>query len=284
MSSWPSSMALDAASGAYAAVPSETMELTRPDSGEHAPAAGHGATPTVTVFRDGEIVLQQPFTVDEMLIGRNKQAQIHLDDRALSRDHAKLSRRGASFWISDCNSANGTFVREERIAEPRLLRAGDIVVIGRYQLRIDGVEEAPSDTPVLTITGPDGQDRFAMVDHHIVIGRGDDCDVAINNRSVSRRHLQITRDAAHGSFVATNVSGHNVVKVAGHAITAPTGFRQGDVVEIGEFSITLGYLDHDNDGAGSTMVIDRTAVAKAAYVDGDYGAANVGAPAAPRKR
>jgi len=255
---------------AYADPPSQTMEVHHPDDDEGVDAA---PPPRVVVLRDGAVVFEVPFTVDELLIGRNKQAQVPLDDRALSRDHAKLSRRGASFWIADLGSANGTYVGAERITEPRLLRAGDVIVVGQYTLRIDGVEEAPTDTPVLTISGPGRQHRFAMVGADIVIGRADDCDVAINNRSISRRHLQIARGTRPGTFVATNISGHNVVKVDGVPISEPTPFHLGTPLEIGDFTITIG------EAQDSTMVFDRTALAKAAYVDGDYGDASAGASA-----
>jgi pSer/pThr/pTyr-binding forkhead associated (FHA) protein len=252
---------------AHADPPSETMEVHHPDDLD----AGEPRPPTVVVLRDGAVVFEYPFIDDELLVGRNKNAQIPLDDRALSRDHAKLSRRGASFWVADLGSANGTYVGAERITEPRLLRAGDVIVVGQYQLRIDGVKEAPTDTPVLTITGAGGQHRFAMVGAEIVVGRADDCDVSINNRSISRRHLHIARGKAPGSFIATNISGHNVVKVDGEPITGPTPFGLSSILEIGDFTITVG------ESRDPTMVFDRHALAKAAYVDGDYGDASAGA-------
>jgi pSer/pThr/pTyr-binding forkhead associated (FHA) protein len=276
---------------AFDAPPSQTMEVRHLDEVDELDERdasderdGHEAgTPMVVVVRDGQVVLEYPFTVDEIVIGRNRLANIPLDDRALSRDHAKLARRGASFWVSDLGSANGTYVGAERITEPRLLRSGDVVVIGHYQLRIDGVEEAPTDTPVLTISGPDGTHRFGMVGADIVVGRADDCDVAINNRSISRRHLQISRGAQRGSFVATNISGHNVVKVDGMPIDEPTPFSLGSQIEIGDFTITVGYLDGNGEQKDSTMVIDRTALAKAAYIDGDYGDASAGSHATSRR-
>jgi pSer/pThr/pTyr-binding forkhead associated (FHA) protein len=258
--------------------PSQTMEVRTPDEVDE-----RSSSPKVVVLRDGEFVLEHPFTTDEIVVGRNKQAHIPLDDRALSRDHAKFSRRGASFWVADLGSANGTYVGGERITEPRLLHAGDVVVIGLYQLRIDGVEQVPTDTPVLTINGPDGQHRFAMVGADIVVGRADDCDVAINNRSISRRHLQISRGASRGTFVAYNISGHNVVKVDGAPIAEPTEFSLGSELEIGDFTITMAYVDIGGEKKESTMVIDRTALAKAAYVDGDYGDANAGGYGGPRR-
>jgi pSer/pThr/pTyr-binding forkhead associated (FHA) protein len=225
---------------------------------------------TVTVTCNGRIVGRYPFVKDELLIGRNPRAEIHLDDRALSRDHAGLSRRGASLWIADLGSANGTFIGGERLVAPRLLRASDVVAIGRHELRIEGMPDGPRDTPVLTITGPDGEHRFAMVDTDIVIGRGDDCDVTLQSRSVSRRHLRLSRGPVRGTFKATNISGHNVVKVVGVPIEGPTTFRVGEVVELGEFTLVIDHLQTDPVQNDATMAVDRSTIAHAAYgSDGD---------------
>jgi hypothetical protein len=90
---------------------------------------------------------------------------------------------------------------------------------------------------------------------------------------VSRRHLQISLGKGRGQFVATNISGRNVVKVNGVAIADQADFKMGDPVEIGEFSITVGYLEAEKPASPSgkprTMLIDRSALAKAAFVDGD---------------
>src|ERR1700730_13237206 len=48
-------------------------------------------------------------------------------------------------------------------------------------------------------TGPGMGTRYALSDAPVVLGRGNDCDIRINDHSVSRRHARI-RPAADGYF------------------------------------------------------------------------------------
>ncbi|HEX8111353.1 MAG TPA: sigma 54-interacting transcriptional regulator [Kofleriaceae bacterium] len=64
-------------------------------------------------------------------IGRGRQCDIEVDDRSISRRHAILSV-GETVTIEDLGSANGTFVRGERIAlgSPAVISVGELVVLG----------------------------------------------------------------------------------------------------------------------------------------------------------
>ncbi|HEY4220555.1 MAG TPA: FHA domain-containing protein, partial [Myxococcota bacterium] len=141
----------------------------------------------VVVELSGKEILRIPLKGPSMTIGRDPQCDLHLDNRALSRRHAQIEKRGAAIWVRDLNSQNGTYVNGNRIAEPLALNGGDIVEVGRYHVRIEGVENAREDTPVLTLTGPEGRHRFAMVGEEIIIGRAPSCDIAIGHKSISRR-------------------------------------------------------------------------------------------------
>jgi len=66
-----------------------------------------------------------------ILISRNPSAQISLPDvTTLSREHARLSYRNETVILEDLGSRNGTFVNEERIEEPRVLKSGDRFQVG----------------------------------------------------------------------------------------------------------------------------------------------------------
>src|SRR5947209_412319 len=43
-------------------------------------------------------------------------------------------------------------------------------------------------------TGPGMGSRYPLGDTALVVGRGNDCDIRINDHSVSRRHARITSD------------------------------------------------------------------------------------------
>ena len=64
----------------------------------------------------------------EMMIGHSDTADLILEDRFVSRRHALITIDPAgAVTIRDLNSTSGTFVNEERIEGPRVLRAGDRV-------------------------------------------------------------------------------------------------------------------------------------------------------------
>lgn len=229
----------------------------------------------VVVELGGKEVLRIPLKGPTMTIGRDPQCDVHLDNRALSRRHAQIEKRGAAIWVRDLQSQNGTFVNGARINDPQALNGGDRIEVGRYEVRIDGVEEARQDTPVLTLTGPEGRHRFAMVGDEIILGRAPSCDIAIGHKSISRRHMRIAVEGDH--FIAEDLGSQNGSRINNKRINGPTPFRIGDKIQMSEFTIEVGYLEAPETNAGSpqqkaskTMMIDRSELAKAAYVGGDF--------------
>ena len=63
-------------------------------------------------------------------LGRSPDNDIILRDPATSGHHARVERRGDTFWIVDLGSTNGTLVNGEPIQEKEL-NAGDRVTIGQ---------------------------------------------------------------------------------------------------------------------------------------------------------
>jgi pSer/pThr/pTyr-binding forkhead associated (FHA) protein len=70
---------------------------------------------------------------EQTTIGRSPDCDIFLDDVTVSRHHAVLHKRGASFVIEDQGSLNGTFVNRRRV-ESAELEDGDELQIGKYRL------------------------------------------------------------------------------------------------------------------------------------------------------
>jgi diguanylate cyclase (GGDEF)-like protein len=66
-----------------------------------------------------------------MRIGRGSGNDIVVPSDSVSRQHAKLERRGAEFLVSDLQSTNGTYINNERVTrEEWRLRRGDQLRIG----------------------------------------------------------------------------------------------------------------------------------------------------------
>ncbi|ALG28635.1 MULTISPECIES: FHA domain-containing protein [Glutamicibacter] len=70
---------------------------------------------------------------DESIAGRHPNADIFLDDVTVSRRHAKFTRNGESFLLSDIGSLNGTYINGDRIDEIQL-SSGVQVQIGKFRL------------------------------------------------------------------------------------------------------------------------------------------------------
>lgn len=73
-------------------------------------------------------------------IGRARDADLRLADDCVSRKHARISilrsETGKTLTIADLDSANGTFVNQERILAIRPLGVGDLIGIGSTRLRL----------------------------------------------------------------------------------------------------------------------------------------------------
>jgi hypothetical protein len=69
-------------------------------------------------------------TMDSMSIGREASNDIVIQDSELSRNHARISRRGGTFVLEDLGSTNGTFVNGQRVMSPRTLAPGEEVGFG----------------------------------------------------------------------------------------------------------------------------------------------------------
>jgi ABC-type multidrug transport system ATPase subunit len=71
----------------------------------------------------------------QLLIGREEgRVDIHLPDIRVSRTHAWILREGRKATITDLRSANGTFVDGKAIRRPTVIKEGDRIQIGPYNL------------------------------------------------------------------------------------------------------------------------------------------------------
>ncbi|MHC5038423.1 MAG: FHA domain-containing protein, partial [Planctomycetota bacterium] len=71
-----------------------------------------------------------------MIVGRDRQADVAIFDNNISRHHITVIRRDTMVMIRDLGSRNGTFVNNTRITEAEL-KPGDIVRLGNLSLFFD---------------------------------------------------------------------------------------------------------------------------------------------------
>lgn len=71
------------------------------------------------------------------IIGRSMEhCEIALNDSFLSSQHARLELQGSSWTLEDLGSTNGTFVNEIEVRAPTSVEEGDVVRVGRVEMRI----------------------------------------------------------------------------------------------------------------------------------------------------
>lgn len=70
-----------------------------------------------------------------------------------------------------------------------------------------------------------------------VIGRHPQCTVRLDDSFVSTEHAQLTWD--RGRWWISDLGSTNGTRVNGQPVTAPTGLRYGDVIELGDVRLVL---------------------------------------------
>jgi pSer/pThr/pTyr-binding forkhead associated (FHA) protein len=68
-----------------------------------------------------------------VVLGRSRDCDIQLADTNVSRRHAELRQEGASYWIVDLGSTNGTEVNGKRVKRAKL-QAGDTITLGSTEI------------------------------------------------------------------------------------------------------------------------------------------------------
>jgi predicted component of type VI protein secretion system len=78
----------------------------------------------------GDILLDK----ERMTIGRRPTNDIHIDNLAVSGEHAAISTIGNDAFLEDLGSTNGTLVNGKTVTK-HLLQHGDVIELGKYQLK-----------------------------------------------------------------------------------------------------------------------------------------------------
>ncbi|MCL4238018.1 MAG: FHA domain-containing protein [Anaerolineae bacterium] len=70
-------------------------------------------------------------------LGRAPTNTIVLDDSFCSQEHALVTRRDGQWWLEDRDSSNGTRLNGQPVREPVVLSSGDVIGVGRSELRVE---------------------------------------------------------------------------------------------------------------------------------------------------
>ena len=99
-------------------------------SGRHVPSA-------LTVTAGSMTGTTVPLKETGILLGRNPECTLVLDDDFASGRHARIFRRDGTWLVEDLGSTNGTFLGANRLSAPMPVEVGSTVRIGKtiFELR-----------------------------------------------------------------------------------------------------------------------------------------------------
>lgn len=108
------------------------------------------------------------------------------------------------------------------------LHADDSLTQGQF-LVASAFQEAPGGAPVGSIFLEDGR-RIEIGEHPICIGRMPECDIALSDPNVSRKHAEVRRQGT--GFVVADLGSTNGTRVNG-AVVKERVLNNGDDITVG---------------------------------------------------
>lgn len=104
------------------------------------------------VVRAGGQLIREVVLHELLTIGRAEDNDLKLIDPKVSRHHARLTREGDDYILTDLDSANGTWVNRVRLTAPHRLAHGDQIGVGDAELIF--LEPGRSWQEVVTLVEP----------------------------------------------------------------------------------------------------------------------------------
>jgi len=83
---------------------------------------------------NGDVVKEYQLDKEIITIGRKSDNDIHIDNLAVSGNHAKILTILNDSFIEDLDSTNGTFIDNDKISK-HALKNDDCIIIGKHQLQ-----------------------------------------------------------------------------------------------------------------------------------------------------
>ena len=117
----------------YPALPSGTWDEAQLAIAEQTPITTPVA-PELVISSHGQLLREMKILKSRVLIGRAEHNDIAIESDYISRHHTLLVRHGASTFLMDLNSTNGTFVNSKRVSNHVLVN-NDVITVGTFSIK-----------------------------------------------------------------------------------------------------------------------------------------------------
>jgi pSer/pThr/pTyr-binding forkhead associated (FHA) protein len=107
--------------------------------------------PKLTLQFEGRLLKEYSVGVG-LTIGRLPDNAVIIDNPAVSGHHARVFSESGAVILEDLNSTNGTFVNGQHTTR-RVLRSGDVMLVGKHQLVFENTMEWSAPPPALPSLG-----------------------------------------------------------------------------------------------------------------------------------
>jgi len=206
------------------------------------------------------VVSRYVFDKDIVSIGRSRDNDVVIENLAVSRNHARIRHESGRYFVSDLNSANGTFVNGVQVTRGELFH-GDVIAIGKHKITFKC--EALSDKALISdafgadrtvivsrmpvgylrvVRGKQKDKEFRIDKAETTIGRGKDCSICLQDWFIGKEHAIIQRQGE--TFVLRDAGSWRGTKVNDESITECT-LKNGDEIQIGGIRFVFRIAEED---------------------------------------
>ncbi|NBU48229.1 MAG: FHA domain-containing protein, partial [Flavobacteriales bacterium] len=191
----------------------------------------------------------------EIRIGKSDDNDIIIKNNVISKYHAQLIYdQEGDLYIIDLSSTNGTFVNGQKIVSstPIKINKTDKITLSKGEgvmIVFNPDDYSSRKSEIKDFGNVDTGSSSTIIEKlkkkkQIIVGRNPNCDVLINNPSVSRQHAVIER-VSQSEYSIKDLGSLNGTFVNGRRISGATKVTNKDVILIGRFRISLSEAPRD---------------------------------------
>ena len=204
----------------------------------------------------------QEFRIEDgqtLVIGRGAEADVVIDNTAISRRHASVQLLNGACFVSDLGSTNGTRVNGEAVTTATPINAGDVVMVGKFKLepltevpekdavrpradleatvfvapKEDSARPGVSRPPRLTVVQGRCDPAGCSTEHHpsLTVGKGSGCDLRVQGWFLGDPQCRVVQQGQ--AFQLVHEGGWRGTTLNGTPLRGTAPLNRGDVIGVG---------------------------------------------------